>query len=284
MPLIYLFRIQILVVLFFICIAATPGYADAGRSMADPVSDLLDTNPKRQIRQLQKEVVKLEKELFKLEAKEELLARDEELLKKEAWAEAGKRKKRRNPDKIKRREQKILDKLTAKRQELKIQRNEIASVQGQIRDLQQQIAVLSNGEIVAPVIKSPEQSPMPLTKLDRSLEQEIEKWLGTPYRYGGTSGTGVDCSGLVGNIYRTVYNKNLPRTSADMYRQSKKVGRSGLQKGDLVFFKIRNSRVNHVGIYLGNDQFVHASSSRGVMISSLDEAYFQRYFVGGGRI
>lgn len=246
--------------------------------------EMLAGGQKRQIRKLQKQISKLERELEKLQSREKMLAHDEELLKKEAWAEAGRRKKRRNPNKIRRREQRILDKLTAKRQELKIQQDEIAGIQSQIGQLAQKITVLSDGKIAVPVIQKPSANPVPLANIDRSLDQEIKRWIGTPYRYGGSTATGVDCSGLVGNIYRSVYAKNLPRTSADMYRVSKKVKRAALKKGDLVFFKIRNSRVNHVGIYLGDNQFVHASTSRGVMISSLNEAYFQRYFIGGGRI
>ncbi|MDH6313738.1 lipoprotein Spr [Parabacteroides sp. PFB2-10] len=120
------------------------------------------------------------------------------------------------------------------------------------------------------------------------LYNEGSKWLGVPYRSGGLTKKGVDCSGLVTNIYREIYGKQLSRSSADMLKHDcRKVGRDRLQEGDLVFFRTDGSRKktpNHVGIYLKNGRFIHASTSRGVMVSALSEPYYVRTFITGGRV
>lgn len=117
-----------------------------------------------------------------------------------------------------------------------------------------------------------------------SLKKEVDQWLGVPYKYGGSSKQGVDCSGFCGNVFKNVYNINLGRSAQDIFDQSKPVSRSALKEGDLVFFKINSSRVSHVGIYLADNKFVHASTSRGVMISDLGEAYWTKYYFASGRV
>lgn len=120
------------------------------------------------------------------------------------------------------------------------------------------------------------------------LYNEGAKWLGTPHRTGGLTKKGIDCSGLVSIIYREVYGKQLARSSADMLKHNcKKVGRSNLAEGDLVFFRTDSRRTktpNHVGIYLKNGRFIHTSTSRGVMVSSLSEPYYTRTFITGGKV
>lgn len=120
------------------------------------------------------------------------------------------------------------------------------------------------------------------------LYNEGAKWLGTPHRMGGTTRKGVDCSGLVTNLYREVYGKQLSRSSADMLKYNcKKVGRSRLKEGDLVFFQTgggRKKTPNHVGIYLKNGKFIHASTSKGVIVSNLSEPYYIRTFITGGKV
>lgn len=114
---------------------------------------------------------------------------------------------------------------------------------------------------------------------------EITAWLGTPYRYGGKSKSGVDCSGFVLSIFRDVYNLELMRRSIDMAQNSRKIRDPGrLREGDLVFFRIRSRNISHVGIYLGEGRFVHASSSRGVIINNLNESYYSERFAFGGRV
>lgn len=117
-----------------------------------------------------------------------------------------------------------------------------------------------------------------------TLKKEVDQWLGVPYKYGGTTKQGVDCSGFCANVFRTVYHISLGRSAQDIYEQSKPVNRAAVREGDLVFFKINSQRVSHVGIYLSENKFVHASTSRGVMISDLGEAYWTKYYFGFGRV
>lgn len=111
------------------------------------------------------------------------------------------------------------------------------------------------------------------------------EWIGTPYRMGGKNKRGADCSGLVMQLYRKVYHTRLPRSTANLWEKCKRVSRRNLKEGDLVFFTSPSSRkkVAHVGIYLKEGQFIHASSSQGVIISNLKEKYYKHHWVGGGR-
>lgn len=120
------------------------------------------------------------------------------------------------------------------------------------------------------------------------LYNEGARWLGTPHRMGGSTKRGVDCSGFVAIVFREVYGKQLSRSSADMLKHDcRKVSRAKLQEGDLVFFRTGKGKrgvPNHVGIYLKNGRFIHASTSSGVMVSSLSEPYYTRTWLGGGRV
>lgn len=115
------------------------------------------------------------------------------------------------------------------------------------------------------------------------LYEAIEEWWGTRYRYGGTTKKGIDCSAFTGTMYNQAYNITLPRTARDQFAQCDKIDRDALQEGDLVFFNTRGG-VSHVGLYLGNGYFAHSSTRSGVTISSLDEDYYSRKYIGGGRI
>ncbi|MFA6872654.1 MAG: C40 family peptidase [Bacteroidaceae bacterium] len=118
------------------------------------------------------------------------------------------------------------------------------------------------------------------------LYLEVADWLGTPYRYGGTSKNGVDCSGFTCAIFQKAYDRKLPRNSKQQYELSKrKIKKRALKEGDLVFFSAKNAQntVSHVGVYLKEGRFAHASTSRGVIISSLYENYWQQNWVCGGR-
>ncbi|MFM7015013.1 MAG: C40 family peptidase [Bacteroidota bacterium] len=122
-------------------------------------------------------------------------------------------------------------------------------------------------------------------KFNTLLYDTLEIWLGTPYRSAGNSKLGVDCSGFVTCMYNRVYGLKLNgRRCSEIYNEVDKVSKDDLQEGDIVFFKIRHSQVSHVGLYLGNDKFIHSSTSNGVIISDLKEDYYQRYFWGGGRL
>ena len=111
----------------------------------------------------------------------------------------------------------------------------------------------------------------------------IDEWWGTHYRYGGTTKKGIDCSSFTGKLLTQVYGLNVQRTARDQYGQCEKINREDLQEGDLVFFNTRGG-VSHVGVYLGNDYFVHSSTHSGVTISSLTDNYYNRKFIAGGRI
>jgi len=121
-----------------------------------------------------------------------------------------------------------------------------------------------------------------------TLYTEAAQWLGVPHMYGGADKKGVDCSGFVAILYQKVYDRKLSRSSADMLKHDcRKISRSKLREGDLVFFRTESGRKklpNHAGIYLKNDKFIHTSTSRGVMVSSLNEPYYLRTWISGGRV
>jgi len=119
------------------------------------------------------------------------------------------------------------------------------------------------------------------------LYAEASLWLGVPYRYGGLSRKGLDCSGFTHLIYQKVYKKKIPRSTSDLSSMKMhQISKRSLQTGDLVFFATSKShnRINHVGIYLKDGCFIHASTSRGVIVSRLDEGYYERTWKKGGRV
>ncbi len=115
-----------------------------------------------------------------------------------------------------------------------------------------------------------------------SLLGFIDEWFGTRYRYGGTTKRGIDCSALTGALLLAVYGFNMPRTAREQYDETEHVSKDDLKEGDLVFFNTRGG-VSHVGVYLENDYFVQASV-HGVTISSLDDHYYAKRFICGGRV
>ena len=119
---------------------------------------------------------------------------------------------------------------------------------------------------------------------DVALYRFIDSWYGTPYKYGGKTKDGIDCSGFVSVLFSNVYKKTISGSAASLYEQSDAVAEKNLAEGDLVFFKIDSDKISHVGVYLRNRHFVHASTHRGVVISSLDEDYYKKYFFKGGKL
>lgn len=107
-----------------------------------------------------------------------------------------------------------------------------------------------------------------------SLWQVFERYQGTPYRYGGTSASGFDCSGFIATAFDEALGRQLPRTTTQMLARGKTVAPDQMQAGDLVFFRIKG-KDQHAGIYMGGESFIHASTSIGVTRSSLNGHYWK---------
>lgn len=121
----------------------------------------------------------------------------------------------------------------------------------------------------------------PLSRGDsQTLLKGALSHLGEPYRFGGASSAGWDCSGYVSAMYNRYLMIKLPRNTRGLYSASVKVKKPDSRPGDLAFFKIESNTLSHVGIYIGDGRFIHASTSRGVIISRLDEEYYRRSFIG----
>lgn len=110
-------------------------------------------------------------------------------------------------------------------------------------------------------------------KLYSQLLSHYKQWKGAPYKYGGTTKRGVDCSAFVQNAYRNAFKIRIPRTTKLQSQVGQEIGMADLQIGDLIFFKT-GYKTRHVGIYLGGGEFMHASTKKGVTISSLDNPYY----------
>lgn len=114
------------------------------------------------------------------------------------------------------------------------------------------------------------------------LYQTIDDWYGTHYKLGGTGKNGIDCSAFVQTVFASAFGITLPRTAKDQYKSTHRISRTELHEGDLLFFNTTGG-VSHVGIYLQNNKFVHASVS-GVTISDMFEPYYVRHFIAAGRV
>lgn len=137
-----------------------------------------------------------------------------------------------------------------------------------------------------------EESVMSMTGVYNNLDNIILKnklfaafnnWAGTKYRLGGTGHSGIDCSALTREVFREVFGYELPRVSVDQVKKGRKVERSDLKPGDLLYFTPEN-RINHVAVYIGNSLFINASSSQGVVLSSLNNTYWNKYYKYGVRV
>ncbi|MFD1130649.1 C40 family peptidase [Paenibacillus sp. PDC88] len=115
------------------------------------------------------------------------------------------------------------------------------------------------------------------------LQSEVSQVVGTPYKWGGTTAaSGFDCSGFILYIFDK-FNQNLPRTSAAQAKTGTAVAKSNLRTGDLVFFNTSGKGISHAGIYIGDGQFAHSSSSKGVRVSKLSETYYKQRYVTARR-
>lgn len=127
-----------------------------------------------------------------------------------------------------------------------------------------------------------------LARIEKQLRELAAEWDGTPYRDGGTSREGIDCSGLVQTLYREVFDQELPRSAKAQEKACLEITVESLRPGDLIFFRTKGIgpffKRRHVGVYLSDREFVHASSSKGVTISSLDDHYWKTKFHKAARI
>lgn len=144
---------------------------------------------------------------------------------------------------------------------------------------------------VAPKKKEPNVESAALTlgvtnpnEADGLLYNELVTWLGVPYKYGGNDRSGVDCSGFTVAVYKKVYGISLERQSERIFNQCQKRSKKEAKPGDLVFFKINSEKVSHVGIIVQESRFIHASSSKGVTLSNLNEAYYTKHYFSCGFI
>ena len=115
------------------------------------------------------------------------------------------------------------------------------------------------------------------------LVKQVDEWLGTRYRLGGSTKSGIDCSALMQTLFTSIYGISLPRTAREQFQVSTRISREDIKEGDLIFFNTTGG-VSHVGLYIQNNKFVHASSTGGVTISDLDEDYWSRKFIGVRRV
>ena len=123
------------------------------------------------------------------------------------------------------------------------------------------------------------------TTCDITLMQTLASWVGTPYRHAGNSSKGIDCSGFVSRIYNDVYGIKLTHSSRGMITEMKeRVKKNQLQTGDILFFKIHGRRISHVGIYLKDGYFIHASISSGIMVDKITAPYYARHYYTAGRV
>lgn len=127
-----------------------------------------------------------------------------------------------------------------------------------------------------------QQQEIQISGIRKEILGEAEKWLGVPYKYGGESKSGTDCSGFTQSIMHTV-GIEIPRTAAKQHDFAEAISKENLSCGDLVFFR-RKDKISHVGIYTGNGSFIHASSKRGVCHNKLTDYYYKKYFAGFGRV
>ncbi|KGE20885.1 C40 family peptidase [Paenibacillus wynnii] len=119
---------------------------------------------------------------------------------------------------------------------------------------------------------------------EAGLESEVNQVLGTPYLWGGTTSAGFDCSGFILYLLKKFNVDNLPRTSQSQAKVGTPVTKENLRSGDLVFFNTLGTGISHAGIYLGDNQFAHSSSSKGVRISKLSDTYYKDRYVTARRV
>jgi len=145
------------------------------------------------------------------------------------------------------------------------------------------------GEVVAPQASIAEKYSVIMGVDANSIQNGrlyafIDQWMGTPYRFGGLDHDGIDCSGLSFLLQQQVYGINIPRTTGQQVQIIKRKYEEELQEGDLLFFDYDGKKFSHVGVYLQNGYYVHASSTKGVTITKLHDPYTYKYFSRCGAV
>ncbi len=130
--------------------------------------------------------------------------------------------------------------------------------------------------------KSQDQNRLELLK--EPLYLFVYEWWNTPYRYGGTTKKGIDCSAFILRLFKDVYQYELPRTASQQFKITQKIKKEDLKDGDLVFFRTKVKSGWHVGLYLIDGWFIHSTSIRGVTVSNINEPRYKNIFYSGGRL
>ncbi|MBC7412104.1 MAG: C40 family peptidase [Bacteroidia bacterium] len=142
----------------------------------------------------------------------------------------------------------------------------------------------SSNSSAKPTVKTESKAFPILKKNNEKLYNACQSWLGVPYKLGGNTKAGVDCSALVNALYKESYAIQLPRTTTELRSKYPAVKTNELRTGDLVFFNFESKKASHVGMYLNDKKFIHASTKKGVIVGSLDDLYNAKYFIGGARV
>ncbi len=146
---------------------------------------------------------------------------------------------------------------------------------GQLQEQQNELKIGYLNQIIGTALS---YSPMSL-----KLYDFIFDWIGKPYRFGGTTKNGIDCSAFARELYARVMGEYLPRNSRQQFKYVQTIKKEELQTGDLVFFKIKTRDISHVGVYLSDNKFIQSSKS-GVNVASLDHPYWNKYYYKSGRL
>jgi hypothetical protein len=147
------------------------------------------------------------------------------------------------------------------------------------------VILIANTQVFA-MERQPEESFPFFGFTGQQFEVEVKKYLKIPYRKGGTTRKGMDCSGFAKTVYSRLFGIELPHNSTQQFCFSalRKIDELNLQPGDLIFFAgKKKKKINHVGVYISDRQFIHASSTLGITVSSLDDSFWKKRFVGSKR-
>ena len=125
--------------------------------------------------------------------------------------------------------------------------------------------------------------PLP-SGINQNYIANIADWVGAPYKYGGNTTKGTDCSGFVQSVYLKTFNLIVDHNSLTLFKKARSIKMGDLKEGDLLFFKIDGNKVSHVGMFITGDYFIHASTKRGVVVSRKTESYYQNAFAGYGTL